>query len=359
MSCRNSRDIKTVIQNAFEGKRLTKEEAVSLFKCASLQELGVLADEARRRLHPDNIVTYVIDRNINYTNICESGCKFCAYYKTISDGDGFIITKDELFKKIEETLALGGTQILLQGGLHPDLNIEYYEDLFKSIKGRFNVHCHALSPPEIIHIAKKSGLTIEETLKRLKDAGLDSIPGGGAEILVDRVRKRLSPKKATAQQWLMVMETAHSLGIKTTATMMFGHIETIEERIEHLYRLRCLQDRTGGFTAFIPWPFQPGNSELNVSKATAYDYLKTLAISRIFLDNFKNIQASWVTQGPKVAQIALYFGANDFGSAMIEENVVKAAGVSYKLSVKEMRRLIKEAGFYPMQRRMDYSLLTT
>ncbi len=338
-----------------QGARIDKQEALSLYKESSLNHLGALAHEVRLKKHPNKIVTYVIDRNINYTNICISGCKFCAFFKSPDKDGGYVLSKEELAKKIEETKSLGGTQILLQGGLHPDLPLEFYEEMLSFIKG-FDIHCHGFSPPEIVHFANISGFSIKDVLKRLKKAGLDSIPGGGAEILVDRVRKRTSPDKAMADEWLEVMETAHQLDLKTTATMMFGHIETDEERIEHLDKLRSLQDRTKGFTAFIPWPFQPGNTEIECHPATSFEYLKMLALSRIYLDNFPNIQASWVTQGPKIAQISLFFGANDFGSTMIEENVVAAAGVSHRLSETKIRQLITQAGFVPKQRLMDYSL---
>ncbi len=349
--------VKELSEKVLSGKRIDEKEALTLFEETELSWLGHIANEVRKRLHPEPIVTYVIDRNINYTNICISGCKFCAYFRAPGETDGYVLDQETLKRKIEETISLGGTQILLQGGLHPELSIDYYEKLFKFIKENFDIHIHALSPPEVIHISTLSGLGIREVLKRLKDAGLDSIPGGGAEILVDRVRKIISPRKASAFQWLQVMEEAHTLGMRTTATMMFGHVETIEERIEHLARLRELQDRTGGFTAFIPWPFQPKNTALPNLESTGEEYLRTLALSRIFLDNFQNIQASWVTQGPKVAQIALYFGANDFGSTMIEENVVAATGVSHRLSEQEIRRLIEDAGFRPCQRLMDYTLV--
>lgn len=337
-----------------KGLRLSEEEVLFLYENAPLTLAGQLANEARCRMHPDNQVTYVIDRNINYTNICISGCKFCAYYCAPEDKAGYVLSKEELGKKLEETLELGGTQVLLQGGLHPDLGFDFYEDMLSFIKG-YGLHCHAFSAPEIVHFSKISGLDVEQVLKKLIAAGLDSIPGGGAEILVDRVREKIAPRKATVKEWLHVMETAHGLGLKTTATMMFGHIETFSERVEHMSRLRELQDRTGGFTAFIPWPFQPGNTALETLPATGQDYLMTLAISRIFLDNIPNIQASWVTQGPKVAQISLFFGANDFGSTMIEENVVAAAGVSNRLSEKEIRKIVAEAGFEPAQRYMDYT----
>lgn len=346
-------------------QRLSPDEALYLYKNAELTTLGSLAHARRMSLHPAPIVTYIIDRNINYTNICISGCKFCAYYSAASAETEvnarqkpFLLSRKELAQKIQKTLDLKGRQILLQGGLHPDLPLEYYEDMLSFIKHEFpEIHCHAFSPPEIVHFARLSGLEIKTVLQRLISAGLDSIPGGGAEILVNRVRERIAPRKATAEEWLNVMETAHNLGLKTTATMMFGHIETLEERIEHLRVIRNLQDRTHGFTAFIPWPFQPQNTAIDVQPATADEYLRTLAVSRLFLDNIPNIQASWVTQGPKMAQISLFFGANDFGSTMIEENVVAAAGVSHRLSEEEIRRLIQNAGFEPRRRRMDYTLL--
>jgi cyclic dehypoxanthinyl futalosine synthase len=340
------------------GGRITDQEALLLATEADLYELGFLADAIRRRKHPEPYVTYVIDRNINYTDVCVSACKFCAFFKAPEDGAGTVLSFDELKSKIEETLELGGTQILMQGGLHPDLSLEFYERMLTFIKQEIPIHVHGFSPPEICHFADISGLTIEEVLKRLQKAGLDSIPGGGAEILSDRVRAEVSPRKCSADKWIEVMEKAHGLGMRTSATMMFGHVETMEERIEHLARIRSLQDRTGGFTAFIPWPFQPDNTVLaDIPKTSAYSYLKMLALSRIYLDNIDNIQASWVTQGPKIAQVSLFFGANDFGSTMIEENVVAAAGVSFRLSENEIRTLVEQAGFQPRQRVMDYTLV--
>ncbi|WP_456370334.1 cyclic dehypoxanthinyl futalosine synthase [Thermodesulfatator atlanticus] len=348
-----------IIEKVRIGKRISPEEALTLWREASFFELGALAREVRFRIHPERIVTYIIDRNINYTNICISGCKFCAYYRPPGKEGGFVLSQEELFRKIEETLALGGVQILLQGGLHPELPFSFYVEMLQSIKKKFpEIHIHGFSPPEIVHFSEISGKTIEEVLRELIKAGLNSIPGGGAEILVDRIRKKVSPNKCSAEKWLEVMRTAHRLGLKTTATMMFGHLETIEDRIEHLKRIRDLQDETGGFTAFIPWPFQPGNTEIDVPKVMPVEYLSMLALSRIFLDNVKNIQASWVTQGPKVAQVALEFGANDFGSTMIEENVVAAAGVSHRLSVDEIERIIRDAGYEPRRRRMDYTLIS-
>lgn len=339
------------------GERITVEEGLVLAEQGDLHQLGFLASAVRWRKHPEPMVTYVIDRNINYTDICVSACKFCAFFKAPEEGSGSVLSFADLGGKIEETQALGGAQILLQGGLHPDRPLEFYEEMLRFSKG-FGVHIHGFSPPEICHFATLSGLTPGEVLLRLQRAGLDSIPGGGAEILVDRVRKETAPRKCSADEWLAVMEEAHSLGMRTTATMMFGHVETLAERLEHLERLRVLQDRSRGFTAFIPWPFQPDNTVLaHLPKTTAVNYLKMLALSRIFLDNFDNIQASWVTQGPKIAQLSLFFGANDFGSTMIEENVVAAAGVGFRLSEEEIRGLVENAGFTVRQRRMDYSLV--
>ncbi|WP_038056473.1 cyclic dehypoxanthinyl futalosine synthase [Thermodesulfobacterium hydrogeniphilum] len=349
---------KRIISKILEGERLNEDEALKLFDF-DLAELGYLARIVRFKLNPERIVTYVVDRNINYTNICISGCKFCAFYKPPGSPDGYVLSFEELGKKIEETLALGGYQILLQGGLHPDLSLEFYERMLGFIKTHYpQIHVHGFSPPEIVHFSKKSGLSIEEVLRRLIKSGLDSIPGGGAEILSDRVRGLLSPNKATSEEWLKVMEIAHKLGLKTTATMMFGHIETREEIVEHLLKIRNLQDKTGGFTAFIPWTFQPKNTKLHyLTKVGSVEYLRVLAISRIVLDNIRNIQVSWVTQGPHIAQIALEFGGNDFGSTMIEENVVAATGVSHRLSEEQIRHYIKSAGYIPKRRKMDYTII--
>ncbi len=336
--------------------RIEREEGIELFK-KDLLTLGKYADSIRKRLHPDNRVTFVIDRNINYTNVCISRCKFCAFYRGLGDKDAYLLSKEEIFKKIEETLAVGGTQILLQGGLHPEIDIDYFTDLFSSIKERYKITIHALSPPEIFHIAKKSSLSLTETLKRLKESGLDSIPGGGAEILVDEIRRRISPNKIGFAIWRDVMIEAHKLGIPSSATMMFGSVEREEDIIDHLIKIREIQDKTGGFTAFIPWTYQPLNTELGGKKVTGAEYLKVLAISRIMLDNIPNIQVSWVTQGPKIAQIALRFGANDFGSTMLEENVVAAAGANFRMGIEEIIYLIKDAGFIPYQRNNKYEIL--
>ena len=346
-----------IINKVEDGGRISADEGLQLLRDGDLYQLGMLADNMRKRLHPDPIVTYVVDRNINYTDICISACKFCAFYKAPEDSSGTVLSNEELGKKIEETKALGGTQILLQGGLHPDKPLEFYEEMLQFIKGHA-IHIHGFSPPEVCHFAALSGLSVKEVLVRLQKAGLDSIPGGGAEILSDRVRQETAPRKCSADEWIGVMEEAHNQGMRTTATMMFGHIETLEERLEHLQRIRDLQDRTQGFTAFIPWPFQPDNTVFaHLPKTTAFSYLKMLALSRIFLDNVDNIQASWVTQGPKIAQTSLFFGANDFGSTMIEENVVAAAGVSFRLSEEEICRIVEGAGFTPRQRTMDYTLV--
>ena len=352
-----SATINSVIKKARSGRRLDADEGLSLFRKADLLTLGELANNARKRLHPERIVTFIVDRNINYTNICVNKCKFCAFYREANSPEAYVLSKDEIFKKIEETIELGGTQILLQGGVHPDLGIGYFEDLFSSIKARFTIQVHALSPSEITYIAKKSDKNIPDTLKQLKAAGLDSIPGGGAEILVDRVRKKVSPNKIRWRQWADVMTEAHKLSMPTSATMMFGSLETDKEIVGHLIRLRDVQDSTHGFTAFIPWTYQPGNTELGGQSATGVEYLKVLALSRIILDNFENIQASWVTQGAKIAQVALEFGANDFGSTMIEENVVAAAGVSFRMTRQEIVNLIKDAGYEAAQRDTTYTIL--
>ncbi len=337
-----------------EGRRLSREEARRIYREADFHWLGYAAHTIRLRKHPENVVTYVVDRNINYSNICVCGCRFCAFFRPPGHPEGYVLEKEELAQKIEETLALGGTQILLQGGHHPDLPLGFYEDMLHFIKERYPIHIHAFSPPEIVFFARREGLDVGTVIARLKDAGLDSIPGGGAEILVDTVRRKVSPNKCSAEEWLGVMEEAHRQGLRTTATMMFGHEESWDDRLAHLFALRDLQDRTGGFTAFIPWTFQPWHTAIERRPETAVSYLRLVALSRLVLDNFDNIQASWVTMGPKVAQTALFFGANDFGSTMIEENVVAAAGVRFRLSLEEIHRLITDAGFVPKQRTMAY-----
>jgi len=349
--------IDRILSKSADQQRLTAGEGLALLQHADLLTLGELAGSVRKRLHPERVVTFIVDRNINYTNICVNKCRFCAFYREAGSPDAYVLSKEEIFRKIEETIALGGTQILMQGGVHPDLGIEYFEDLFSSIRSRFAIQVHSLSPSEISYVARKAKLSITDTLKRLKAAGLDSIPGGGAEILVDRVREQVSPNKIRWRDWMAVMKEAHQLGMPTTATMMFGSLETQEEIVQHLVRLRDLQDETRGFTAFIPWTYQPGNTELGGRSATAVEYLKVLALSRIMLDNFMNIQASWVTQGAKIAQVALEFGANDFGSTMIEETVVAAAGVSFRMTRQEIVNIIKDAGYTAAQRDTCYKIL--
>ncbi|MEX1301868.1 MAG: cyclic dehypoxanthinyl futalosine synthase [Desulfotignum sp.] len=336
-------------------QRIDTREAGTLIKEADLLTLGLLANATRFYFHSDPVVTYVIDRNINYTNICVSGCRFCAFFKAPGQEGGYVISRTELADKIQETLDLGGTQILLQGGMHPDLDLAFYEDMLGFIKDRFGIHIHGFSPPEIHFMAETFNLSVAETVHRLKQAGLDSIPGGGAEILCDDIRSKVSPGKCSSDEWLAVMRQAHLSGMRSTATMMFGHLDTMDHVIEHLDRIRQLQDETQGFTAFIPWTFQPENTRIQVEKKTGVEYLKVLAVSRIFLDNVDNIQASWVTQGDKIAQTALFFGANDMGSTMIEENVVAAAGVSFMMPLEALQRLIVTAGFTPVQRDCFYN----
>jgi cyclic dehypoxanthinyl futalosine synthase len=342
-----------------QGSRLAPDEALRLYREAPTSLLGQLADQVRARKHPEPIVTYIIDRNVNYTNVCVAKCTFCAFYRDVGSPEGYILGFDELFRKIDETIAVGGVQLLLQGGHNPDLPLKWYEDLFSAVKTRYPAFkLHALSPPEVIHLSRLSQLPVPAVIDRLIAAGLDSIPGGGAEILVDRVRKLLHCYgKASAGEWLDVMRHAHRAGLRTTATMMYGTVETDEERIEHLVRLRELQDETGGFTAFIAWSYQPDHTELAGSEATGLDYLRTLATARIVLDNFDNLQASWVTQGGKVGQLSLAYGANDMGSVMIEENVVRAAGASYCMDEVEIVRNIEDAGFAPKRRNMHYEIL--
>jgi cyclic dehypoxanthinyl futalosine synthase len=342
-----------------EHRRLSPDEALFLYREAPTHWLARAADDVRARKHPQGIVTYIIDRNVNYTNVCVARCNFCAFYRPVGHSEGYVLGFDEIFRKIDETIAVGGVQLLLQGGHNPDLPIEWYEDLFRAVKQRYpTFKLHALSPPEVIHLSRTSRLPVPAVLDRLIAAGLDSIPGGGAEILVDRVRKLLNCYgKASADEWLDVMRHAHNAGLRTTATMMYGTVETIEERLEHLFRLREVQDETGGFTAFITWSYQPEHTERGGSEATGIEYLRTLAIARLVLDNFDNLQASWVTQGGKVGQLSLAFGANDMGSVMIEENVVRAAGASYCMDEVEIVRNVEDAGFVAKRRNMHYEIL--
>ncbi|WP_425800540.1 cyclic dehypoxanthinyl futalosine synthase [Desulfitobacterium sp. Sab5] len=346
-----------ILEKRLTGDRLNVEEGVYLLENAELLLLGEAADQVRNQMHPEKVVTFVIDRNINYTNVCTSKCKFCAFYCNPGDPNAYILSREELHVKIEETLAQGGTQLLIQGGLNPELGLEYFEEMLRDIKANYPIHIHSFSPPEIWDLADKSGLSLREVISRLKAAGLDSIPGGGAEILDDRVRGLISPNKVKWQQWMEVMTTAHSLGMKTTATMMFGHVETMEERILHMVRVREAQEQYGGFTAFIPWSYAPRYTELGGEGSTGVEYLRTLAVSRLMIDNVPNVQASWVTQGAKMAQLALRFGANDFGSTMLEENVVRAAGVSTRVPLQEIVHCIEDAGYTAIQRNTHYERL--
>jgi len=332
---------------------MTKQQALDAFENDDLIGIGMEADAMRRKFHPEGVASYIIDRNINHTNLCTEYCSFCAFYRPMGDPEGYVLSKEEIFQKIQETIDLGGSGVLMQGGVNPDLKIEYFEDLLGSIKKRFEIHLHCLSAPEILTIAEVSGLTIRDTIARLRDAGLDSIPGAGAEILDDTVRREIARLKCTTADWIEVHRTAHALGMRTTATMMFGCGETIEQRVNHLETIRQLQEETGGFTAFIPWPFQPDNTPLGSrvkNEATGVEFLKTLAISRIYLDNIINIQTSWVTQGLKICQLGLRFGGNDVGSVMIEENVVRPAGTQHSATEEDLRRMIRGAGFTPKQR---------
>jgi cyclic dehypoxanthinyl futalosine synthase len=345
-----------ILDKALDGERITDDEALALVESRDLVAVGRAANELRNRKTDPARITFIVDRNLNYTNICVTDCDFCAFYRRPGDrNEAYLLPKPVIFKKIEETLAIGGTGVLMQGGHHPDLGIDYYEDLFRSIKARYPIHLHALSPPEIQHIARRSRLSIPDTLTRLRDAGLDSIPGGGGEILVDRVRDVIAPKKTKSSEWLNVMRHAHRLGMSTTATMMYGHVETLPDRVEHMRRIREVQDETGGFRAFISWTFQADGNRLAAKVAredmpTSFDYLLTQAVSRIYLDNVPHIQSSWVTQGLKIGQVALGFGADDLGSVMIEENVVSAAGTTHRTSTEELVHLIRALGKTPVQR---------
>jgi cyclic dehypoxanthinyl futalosine synthase len=358
-------EVANILERTLAGERLSDGDALTLLRSRELIAIGRAANEIRNRKNDPHTVTFVVDRNVNYTNICSVGCEFCAFSCDPGDlREGYLLPKPILFKKIEETLALGGTGILMQGGHHPDLDFAYYDDLFRSIKARYQIHLHALSPSEILHISRRSKLTVPETIKRLHEAGLDSIPGGGAEILVDRVRRSLSPRKAKTAEWLSVMREAQRLGLSTTATMMYGHIETLAERVEHMRRIRELQDETGGFRAFISWTFQRDGNRLQEKVAeearpTPFDYLLTQAVSRLYLDNVPHIQASWLTQGLQIGQLALAFGADDIGSVMIEENVVSSAGTRYTTSTEELVHLIRAFGKTPVQRDTYYNPVKT
>jgi cyclic dehypoxanthinyl futalosine synthase len=353
-----------LLEKVWRGDRISPQDALQLYRLP-LEELGTLAHRRRELIRAsahdgrgNQIITYIIDRNVNYTNVCNVYCKFCAFYRTEKDADAYVITQEEMDRKIDETIDLGGTQILMQGGHHPKLSFDWYLDLLSHIKSKFpQINIHGFSPSEFIHFRDMFQMPLEEIITKFRQAGLGSIPGGGGEILVDRVRQRISPLKAMSDDWLGVMDVAHRLGLKSSATMMFGHVETIEDRIEHLDRIRQQQDQSGGFTAFICWTFQAENTKLKAPTVGAQEYLRTQALSRIYLDNIPSIQSSWVTQGLDVGQVALRFGANDLGSIMIEENVVSQAGTTFRMTVDDMKRLIKELGYEPRQRDNWYNLL--
>lgn len=351
--------IEPIAEKVFAGERITPSDARALFSHTNLLDLATLANHRRQQLKPGKAVTYVIGRILNYTNVCWVRCKFCAFYRVPNHPEGYLLSDDEILSKVGDTVEKGGVEILFQGGLNPKLKIDYYEGIFRNILSAYpNVILHALSPAEIIYIAHISKLSLYDCLARLKDAGLHSIPGAGGEILVDRVRKIIAPYKDTTDEWLACMRTATSLGIRSTASMMFGHVETLDDRVEHLTRIRDLQDECDPFRAFITWSFQPEDTNLPIThKASGSDYLRTLAISRIFLDNVENFQVSFLTQGPKIAQLGLSYGANDFGSVMIEENVVSAAGNKFIVDSKEFERLIRDAGFDPRRRNTRYEVL--
>ena len=353
-----------LIEKVLGGGRISRVEAAELY-ALPLNELGALADHRRNLAkgaayhgRGEQVVTYIVDRNVNYTNVCNVYCKFCAFYRTEKDADHYVLSLEELGEKLAELSAIGGVQVLLQGGHHPKLGMDHYIEMLSFIRKHFpKINIHGFSPPEFHHFSKVFGMPVVEVLREFKRAGLGSVPGGGGEILVDRVRNRIAPLKANSDEWLGVMEAAHGLGLRSSATMMFGHVETLGDRLEHLQRLRDLQDRTGGFTAFICWTFQPENTVLKAEPVGSAEYLRIQALSRIFLDNIENLQSSWVTQGPKIGQLALRFGANDFGSVMMEENVVSKAGTSYRLQVEEIERLIREAGYEAHQRTTHYELV--
>ncbi len=345
--------VEKILQKVYREERIDSEDGLVLLGSGELHKVGQAADYVRRQKCPDGIVSFLIDRNISYTNVCVARCTFCNFYRKPGEKEGYVLPLETIFKKIEETIALGGTGILMQGGMHPELKIDYYEDLLSAIRERYSIHLHCFSPPEVVVLARLSKIGIREAIRRLKRAGLVSIPGGGAEILVQRMRKEISPGKCSAREWLEVMRIAHEEGLLTTATMMIGAGETLEERVEHLDRLRRLQDETGGFVAFIPWNVQLEGTPMQASiskQVGSVEYLMLLALSRIYLDNFQNIQVSWLTQGLKVAQIALHFGANDVGSIMIEENVMSTAGAHYSANRDDLISVIQEAGFIPAQR---------
>lgn len=354
----------TLIDKVLDGARISREEARALHQLP-LEELGALANARRRYAKADayagrgnEVVTYIIDRNINYTNVCNVYCKFCAFYRTEKDADHYVISREDLDQKLDELSAAGGVQVLLQGGHHPSLKIDFYLEMLSHIREKYpHINIHGFSPPEFNHFSEVFGMPIVEVITKFREAGLGSIPGGGGEILVDRVRDRIAPRKCDSDHWLEVMRIAHGMGINSSATMMFGHVETLDDRLEHLQRLRDTQDETGGFTAFICWTFQPENTKLRAETVGSAEYLRMQALARIFLDNFENVQSSWVTQGPRIGQVALSYGANDFGSVMMEENVVSSAGTSFRLDAPMIQRLVREAGYEPRQRNNWYQLL--
>lgn len=354
-----------LLEKVLAGERITDADALALYRDVELSDLGALADHRRQLARKDafdrrgnEIVTYIIDRNINYTNVCNVYCKFCAFYRTERDDDHYVLSLEEIDRKLDELTAVGGIQILMQGGHHPKLTLDWYLNLLAHIRAKYpHINIHAFSPPEFNHFAEVFGLPLREVIAKFKEAGLGSIPGGGGEILVDRVRNRIAPLKCNSDQWLKVMEIAHELGLSTSATMMFGHVESVEERIEHLGRLRVQQEATGGFTAFICWTFQPENVVLKASPVGAAEYLRMQALSRIYLDNIPNVQSSWVTQGPKIGQLALRYGANDFGSVMMEENVVSQAGTSFRIDAEGIEKLVSEMGYEPRRRNNWYQLV--
>jgi cyclic dehypoxanthinyl futalosine synthase len=354
----------SLIDKVLDGARISQEEAKALYQLP-LEELGALANARRRFAKADayggrgnEVVTYIIDRNINYTNVCNVYCKFCAFYRTEKDADHYVISHAELDQKLDELSAAGGVQVLLQGGHHPSLTIDFYLEMLSHMREKYpHINIHGFSPPEFNHFAEVFGMPIAEVITKFREAGLGSIPGGGGEILVDRVRNRIAPRKCDSVHWLEVMRIAHGMGINSSATMMFGHVETLDDRLEHLQRLRDTQDETGGFTAFICWTFQPENTKLRAEPVGSAEYLRMQALSRIFLDNFVNVQSSWVTQGPRIGQVALGYGANDFGSVMMEENVVSSAGTTFRLDAPMIQRLVREAGYEPRKRNNWYQLL--
>lgn len=350
-----------ILDKAVAGRRLSGEEALELFEGAALPELSVAAHRVARRLNPGRVVTYIIDRNVNYTNACLADCSFCAFFRKVGDPDVYVLTKEQLAEKVRETQALGGNQLLLQGGMHPKLKLEWYEDMLRFLTGEFGIHIHGFSAPEIHAFAKINRLSYQEVLGRLRDAGLRSLPGGGAEILVDRVRRELTRGKVLSDDWIEVHRVWHRMGGRSTATMMFGHIETLAERVETFRRFRDLQDETGGFTAFIDWTWQPDNTRLaresGRREVGSWDYLRTTAIARLYIDNIQHIQSSWVTQGGRIGQVSLFHGCDDMGSIMIEENVVRAAGAAFRMDEENLRNLVREAGFVPRRRNFFYELL--